>query len=63
MQRFTISKPPSMINPNWIYWSTEDFVNLKPNSNQVLSLLFITRKKEVCTIFKPMRVIDGEGYS
>ncbi len=49
------------INLKWIYWSTDDFASLDSNSDQVLSLLFVTRKKEVCTIYKITCIINGEG--
>ena len=62
MQHFTISKPPSTIDPNWINWLTEDFANLEPNSNQVSSLLFITRKKEACTIQTNVRHQRGRIF-
>jgi hypothetical protein len=49
------------IDPKWIYWSTDDFASLDPDSDQVSSLLFVTRKKEVCIIYKPTHIINGEG--
>ena len=52
MVKYTASKIPSVIDPEWIFWSKNEFrQGLAPK--QVSSLLFITRKKEICVIYKP----------
>jgi hypothetical protein len=49
MVRYTTSKPPSVVNPEWIFWSKSDFkLGLAPDN--VSSIIFITRKKEVSVI-------------
>jgi hypothetical protein len=59
MRSYTSSKPPSLVNPGWIYWSAKDLEN--PNSNQIAAFLFVTRKKEVCLLYKPTPIInDGK---
>ncbi len=48
-----------MVNPEWIYWSTKDLQN--PDSNQIAAFFFVTRKKEVCLLYKPAPIInDGK---
>jgi hypothetical protein len=57
MVRYTVSKPPSAVNPEWIFWSRNDFQrNLL--SDEVSSLIFVTRKKEISKIYKPTPVTD-----
>ena len=57
MVRYTASKPPSVVNPEWIFWSKSDFKQgLAPDD--VSSVIFITRKKEVSVIYKPTPVIN-----
>jgi hypothetical protein len=56
MVRYTVLKPPSAINPKWIFWSKNEFGSLAPK--QVSSILFITRKKEICVIYKPTPILD-----
>jgi hypothetical protein len=46
-----MSKPPSMVNPEWIYWSKND-LGKSIDPEQISSLLFITRKKEIHVIYK-----------
>jgi hypothetical protein len=54
---YTASKPPSVVNPEWIFWSKNDYgQSIVPK--QVSSLLFITRKKEICVIYKPTPVFN-----
>ena len=57
MVRYTLSKPPSVVNPEWVFWSKNDFkLGLAPDN--VSSIIFITRKKEVSVIYKPTPVIN-----
>jgi hypothetical protein len=56
MVRYTVSKPPSSINPEWIFWSKNEFGSLAPE--QVSSILFITRKKKICVIYKPTPILN-----
>jgi hypothetical protein len=49
-----------MIDPNWIFWSSVEFENLSPDSNEIAALLFVTRKKEICFLYKPTPIkVDG----
>jgi hypothetical protein len=60
MRSYSSSKPPSTINPNWIFWSSAEFENLSPDSNEIAALLFVTRKKEICILYKPTPIkVDG----
>ena len=60
MVRYTASKPPSVINSKWIFWSKNDYgQSIAPE--QVSSLLFITRKKEICVIYKPAPVFKDRN--
>jgi hypothetical protein len=50
------------VDPNWIYWTQSHFTSIAPDSQQISSLLFITRKKEEIEIlFKPTPVVTSEG--
>ncbi len=55
------SKPPSVVDCNWIYWSRSDFKGINPDSNKNAALLFVTRKKEIEIIYKPTPVVDDAG--
>jgi hypothetical protein len=60
MVLYTVSKPPSVINPKWIFWSKNEFgQGIAPK--QVSSLLFITRKKEICVLYKPTPVFNDRN--
>ena len=60
MRSYSLSKPPSTIDPNWIFWSSADFENLSPDSNEIAALLYVTRKKEICLLYKPTPIkVDG----
>ena len=64
-----IIPPPSFFLPltadvmrlysTWILWSKNDFKDMNPDSYQVATLLFITRKKEIEILYKPTPVIDA----
>ena len=59
MVRYTISKPSSTINPEWIFWSQSDFKrNLAPDETS--SVVFVTRKKEISVVYMPTPVIDKD---
>jgi len=59
MVRYTISKPSSTINPEWIFWSQNDFKrNLAPDKTS--SVVFETHKKEILVVFMPTPVIDKD---
>ncbi len=60
MRRYTVSNPPSAVNPEWIYWSKND-LGKSIDPKQISSLLFITRKKEICVIYKPTPVFNDKG--
>ena len=60
MVNYTASKFSSVVNPEWIFWSKNEFgQDLAPK--QVSSLLFITRKKEICLIYKPTPVFNDRN--
>lgn len=60
MVRYTTSNPQSVVDPEWIFWSRNEFgQGLAPE--QVSSLLFITRKKEICVIYKPTPVFNDRN--
>ena len=60
MVNYTASKIPSVINPKWIFWLKNEFgQGLAPK--QVSSLLFISRKKEICMIYKPTPVFNDRN--
>jgi hypothetical protein len=61
MRSYTSSKPPSTVNPGWIYWLAKDLEN--PDSNQITAFLFVTRKKEVCLLYKPMPIINDGKFA
>ena len=61
MRSYTTSKPPSTVDPDWIYWTQSHFTSIAPDSQQISSLLFITRKKEIEILFKPTPVVTSEG--
>jgi hypothetical protein len=50
-----------MVNPEWFYWLTAEFLCIDPDLDQIAALLFITRKKEIGAVYKPMPVKDNEG--
>ena len=49
------------MDPDWIYWTQSHFTSIAPDSQQISSLLFITRKKEIEILFKPTPVVTSEG--
>ena len=54
MRSYTSSKPPSTVDPpGWLHWSSSDIEKISPDSNKIAVLLFITRKKEICLLYKP----------
>jgi hypothetical protein len=49
-----------VVNPEWIFWSKNEFgQGIAPK--QVSSLLFITRKKEICVIYMPTPVSNNRN--
>jgi hypothetical protein len=61
MQYYLLSKPSSIVDPEWIYWSTSNFVKIDPHSHQIVALLFLKRKKQVSILFKPTPILNHEG--
>jgi hypothetical protein len=60
MRCYTISKPPSLVNPDCIFWSKNELAkNIDPK--QISSFLFITRTKEVYVIYKPTLIFNKKG--
>ena len=59
MVQYTISMPPSLVTPEWIFWSRLEFQrSLTPD--EVSSIIFITHKKEISVIYKPTPVTDKD---
>ena len=57
VQYYTPSNPQSVVDPLWIFWLRNEFARgLAPK--QVSSLLFITPKKEICMIYKPIPIFN-----
>ena len=42
-ENYSSSKPSSIVDPKWIYWSTSDFAKIDPDSNQIAALFYLTR--------------------
>ncbi len=61
MQSYLVSKPPSTVEPAWLNWTAKDYKSLDPESNQIATLVYITQKKNVCTIYKSMPVKNDDG--
>ena len=61
MKNYSLSKPSSIVDPEWIYWSTSEFAKIDPESNQIAALLHLNRKKEVSLLFKPTPILNHEG--
>jgi hypothetical protein len=62
MRLYMNSKPPQW----WIasgssYWSRSNFKDINPDSNKNAALLFVTRRKEIEIIYKPIPVVDDAG--
>jgi hypothetical protein len=60
MQNYIYSKTPLAIIQGWFYWTMPDFQKINPDSDQVATLIFITRKKEIGIIYKPTPILDAE---
>jgi hypothetical protein len=61
MVRYTVSKPPSAVNPEWIFWSRNDFQRYLA-SDEASSVVFVTSKKEIAVIYMPTPVIDKDEF-
>jgi hypothetical protein len=61
MKNYSLSKPLSIIDPEWIYWSTSNFAKIDPESNQIAALLHLNRMKEVSFLFKPTPILNHKG--
>ncbi len=61
MRLYIISKPPSVVDCEWIHWSTADYKSIDPDSNSIAALIFIIRRKEIEIIYKPTPVVDDKG--
>ena len=61
MVRYTLSKPPSAVNPEWIFWSKHDYQRYLA-SDEASSVLFVTSKKEIALIYMPTPVIDKDEF-
>jgi hypothetical protein len=60
MVLYTVSKPPSVVNPKWIFWSKHN-LGQSITPEQVSSLVFITRNKEICVLYKPTPVFNDRN--
>ena len=61
MKSQSLSKLLSFVDPEWIYWSTSNFAKNDPDSNQIVALLYLMRKKEISILFKPTPILNHEG--
>jgi hypothetical protein len=61
MRSYIHLKSPSTVDPEWVYWLTAKFARIDLDSDQIAALLFITRKKKIGVVYKPMPVKDNEG--
>ena len=61
MVRYTVSKTPSSINPEWIFWSKNEFQRYLA-SDEASSIVFVTSKKEIAVIYMPTPVIDKDEF-
>jgi hypothetical protein len=60
MWSYSSSKPPLTIDPAWIFWSSADFEKISTESHEIAALLFVTKKKEICLLYKPTPIkVDG----
>ena len=60
MRNYINSKPPSAVDPGWLYWTTPEFKKNNPDSDQVATLLFVMRKKEIGILYKPTPILDAD---
>jgi hypothetical protein len=58
MRKYINYKPPLMVEQGWIIWSTPNFKTISPNSDQIATLLFINKKKEIGIINRPTPVVS-----
>jgi hypothetical protein len=56
---YSKSKPPSEVDPNWIYWSNEDL--LKIDHESISALVVVGKKGSINIIYKPTPVLNGLG--
>jgi hypothetical protein len=61
MRLYIISKPPLVVDREWIHWSTADYKSIDPDSNSIAALIFIMRRMEIKIIYKPTPVADDKG--
>jgi hypothetical protein len=61
MRLYMNSKPPLVVDCDWIYWSRSGFKCIDPDSNKNAALLFVMRRKEIEIIYKPTPVVDDAG--
>ena len=59
MRLYSVSKPPSTINADWIHWTKSHFKTIEADS--ISALLFITRNKEIEIIYKPTPIINDDN--
>ncbi len=52
MRVYSKSKLKSKLDTNWVFWTTLEFGEIKPDSSEIASLLCIKKNKEVCMIYK-----------
>ena len=62
MVQYSLSKPPSAVTPDWIFWSQIDFQRSLA-SDEVSSVVFVTYKKEISVIYKPTPITDKGGLA
>jgi hypothetical protein len=61
MRKYINYKPPSIVDQGWVLWSTLNFKTFSPDSEQIATLLFINKKKEIGIIYRPTPVVNTDG--
>jgi hypothetical protein len=61
MWSYTSLELHAVVNLIWIYWLASNFARIDPETIQIVDLLFLTTKKEVCLLYKPMPVMNRNG--
>jgi hypothetical protein len=61
MRSYINYKPPLIVKQGWIFWSTPNFKTISPNSEQIGTLLFINKNKEIRIIYRPTPIVSTDG--
>ncbi len=61
MRNYINYKPPLLVEQGWIFWSTPHSKTISPDSEQIATLLFINKKKEIGIICRPTPIVSIDG--